>query len=67
MHCFAFHKYITDNAIIPGVIVELGFMSNEGDFALLNTSQGQKRFAKGIADGIIEAMTEINETEKNNE
>ena len=28
-------KYITDNAIIPGVIVELGFMSNEYDLNVL--------------------------------
>lgn len=28
-------KYITDNAVIPGCIVELGFMSNEHDLNIL--------------------------------
>ncbi len=30
-------KYITDNSIIPGVIVELGFMSNKEDLSVLTS------------------------------
>lgn len=32
-------KYITDNAIIPGCIVELGFMSNENDLKIMTTNK----------------------------
>lgn len=32
-------KYITDNAINPGVIVELGFMSNENDLKTLTNDK----------------------------
>lgn len=32
-------KYITDNAIIPGCIVELGFMSNEKDLKIMTTNK----------------------------
>lgn len=59
--------HIIRNSQVPVALVELGFVSNEGDLALLSTNQGQKIFAKGIADGIIKAMTELNETETKNE
>ena len=32
-------KYITDNAIIPGCIVELGFMSNENDLKVMTNEK----------------------------
>ena len=32
-------KYITDNAIIPGCIVELGFMSNENDLKVMTNDK----------------------------
>lgn len=32
-------KYITDNALIPGVIVELGFMSNEFDLNIMTNEK----------------------------
>ncbi|MBE5927444.1 MAG: N-acetylmuramoyl-L-alanine amidase [Lachnospiraceae bacterium] len=51
--------HIVRSSKVPVALLELGFMSNEGDLALLNSNQGQKRFAQGIADGIIEAMTEM--------
>lgn len=59
--------HIVRNSQVPVALIELGFMSNEGDLTLLSTNQGQKRFAQGIADGIIKAMTEINEMETKNE
>lgn len=56
--------HIVRSSKVPVALLELGFMSNEGDLSLLNSNQGQKRFAQGIADGIIEAITEM---ENNNE
>lgn len=32
-------KYITDNALIPGAIVELGFMSNEEDLKIMTNDK----------------------------
>ena len=32
-------KYLTDNALIPGVIVELGFMSNEVDLNIMTNEK----------------------------
>ncbi len=59
--------HIVRSAKIPMALVEMGFMSNEKDLQILSTSQGQKRFAQGIAEGIIEAMTELKEMETKNE
>ena len=59
--------HIVRQSNVPVALIEMGFMSNAEDFELLSTSQGQKRFAQGIAEGIIRAMTEINEMEIKNE
>lgn len=59
--------HIVRNSTVPVALVEMGFMSNEEDLQLLSTSQGQKRLAQGIADGIMDAMKNINEMENKNE
>jgi N-acetylmuramoyl-L-alanine amidase len=38
----------------PSVLVETAFISNEGERNLLNSDQGQQRFAQAIANGITD-------------
>ena len=45
--------YITGNTTIPGIIVELGFISNEIDRKLLLDSDHQKEIIEQITKGII--------------
>ncbi len=37
----------------PSVLVECGFISNFGDFNVINSSNGRKAIAKGIYNGIV--------------
>lgn len=50
--------HIVRHSKVPMVLVEMGFMSHEGDFRILSSGKGQKKFAKGIADGIVKALAE---------
>ncbi len=45
--------WVLDATVMPGVLVELGFLSNKVEGAYLNTEQGQDELAKAIADGIL--------------
>ena len=45
-------KYITDNALIPGAIVELGFMSNPQEDKLMETEEYQDKMVNGIVSGL---------------
>jgi|GEM_PF-3769540 len=38
---------------VPAVLIELGYLSNEVDFALLNSASGREALAKKIAEGIV--------------
>ena len=42
---------------VPVILVEMGFLSNEQEDKLLNTSEYQDKIAKGLADGIEKALT----------
>ena len=44
---------ILENADMPAVIVETGFISNPTEYARLGTAEYQSRIAKAIADGLI--------------
>lgn len=44
--------YLLKNAKVPSVIVECGFLSNEGELALLKTDEYQTRLALAIFKGI---------------
>ncbi|HET9172214.1 MAG TPA: N-acetylmuramoyl-L-alanine amidase [Actinospica sp.] len=43
---------------VPKVLVELGNMKNPGDIALMESTSGRARFAKAIADGILDYLTQ---------
>ena len=44
--------YLLHHTKIPGVIVELGFMSNPGDMSVLKKSRNQKKAAEAIYDSM---------------
>jgi N-acetylmuramoyl-L-alanine amidase len=46
--------FVVRKARMPSVLIELGFVSNEKDAALMTDSRGQTRFADAIFKGIVE-------------
>lgn len=46
--------WVLDASVMPGVLIELGFLSNEEEGAYLNSKEGQHKMARQIADAIIE-------------
>lgn len=46
--------WVLDASVMPGVLIELGFLSNKEEGAYLNSSEGQSKMARQIADAIIE-------------
>ena len=53
--------YILDNATVPAVIVECGFLSNDRERELLVTQEYQSEMAYAIAMGIIDYCNNWNE------
>lgn len=51
--------HIVRNSKVPVALIEMGFMSNEGDFSLLTGNAGQIKLANGIYNGIIRSLTEL--------
>jgi N-acetylmuramoyl-L-alanine amidase len=46
--------FVVRKARMPSVLVELGFVTNEDDVALMTDSNGQARFADAIFKGLVE-------------
>ncbi|KMJ56827.1 N-acetylmuramoyl-L-alanine amidase [Bacillus sp. LL01] len=53
--------FILKNAEIPGALVEVGFLSNPSERALLNTEEYQKSLAASIYNGIMRHYTDEKE------
>ena len=51
--------HIVRSSQVPVALLEIGFMSNESDFKLLTTQEGQEKIARGIYNGIIRSLTEL--------
>lgn len=51
--------HVVRNSKVTAALVEMGFMSDESDMKLLVSKSGQNKFARGIANGIIEAVTQL--------
>lgn len=49
--------YVIRNARIPAILVEIGFVSNQGEGTKLATRSYQEQIAEGISRGIIEFLT----------
>lgn len=45
--------WVLDAAYMPGVLIELGFLSNKEEGKYLNSDEGQTKMARQIADAII--------------
>lgn len=45
--------WVLDAAYMPGVLIELGFLSNKEEGEFLNSDEGQTKMARQIADAII--------------
>lgn len=45
--------WVLDATVMPGILVELGFVSNKKEGAYLNSDKGQDELAKAIADAIL--------------
>lgn len=55
--------YLLKNAEIPGALVEIGFLSNEEELALLKNGTYQRQMAASIYEGILRYVTEEPEEE----
>lgn len=50
--------WVLDATVMPGVLIEIGFISNSGDVAFLESEKGQNDIAKSIADAIVSYKNE---------
>jgi N-acetylmuramoyl-L-alanine amidase len=50
--------WVLDAATMPGVLIELGFLSNKEEGEFLNSDEGQSQMAQQIADAIIKYKSE---------
>ncbi|MBP6557915.1 MAG: N-acetylmuramoyl-L-alanine amidase [Flavobacterium sp.] len=50
--------WVLDAAVMPGVLIELGFLSNKEEGEFLNSDEGQTKMAKQIAKAIIKYKRE---------
>lgn len=64
--------WVLDAAYMPGVLIELGFLSNKEEGEFLNSDEGQTKMARQIADAIISYKKEnfneaelVNDTKRN--
>ena len=51
--------FIMDNAKIPTVLIEVGYMSNRNDMDYLSNAENRKTVAQGIYNGIMRAYLEL--------
>lgn len=51
--------HIVGEAKVPVALVEVGFMSNQGDLNFLTSVDGKQKLAKGIYDAILSAYSEL--------
>jgi N-acetylmuramoyl-L-alanine amidase len=50
--------WVLDASIMPGVLIEIGFISNSTDISFLESESGQNDIAKSIADAIVSYKNE---------
>lgn len=56
--------YLLKGLDIPSVLIECGFLSNEKEEKLLQIENYQKKIARGIYNGIIKFLEEMNEKDR---
>lgn len=52
--------FILQKAIVPAVIIEVGYMTNNNDMDYLSSSENRKAVAQGIYNGIMKAYETFN-------
>ena len=50
--------YLLNHAEVPTVIVEIAYMSNKKDLNYIMKESGRQKIAKGIYEGIMQALEE---------
>lgn len=56
--------YVVRYTKVPAALVELGFMTNESDFSILISEEGQNNAANGLYKGIKRALCELGKVGK---
>lgn len=51
--------FILENALVPAIIIETGYITNQGDLSYLQGDENQKAIARGIYNGILRAYDEL--------
>ncbi|TAH65666.1 MAG: N-acetylmuramoyl-L-alanine amidase [Anaerolineaceae bacterium] len=51
--------FILNNALVPAIIIETGYMSNNNDLKYMMSKAGQTAIAKGIYNGIMRVYEEL--------
>lgn len=54
--------YIMEHAVVPAVLIEVGYMTNNSDMNFLSKVQNRQAIAQGIFNGIMRAYDELDET-----
>ncbi len=55
--------YIMDKAVVPMVLIEVGYLTNNSDMNYLSKPENRKEVAEGIYNGILRAYNELPVTE----
>jgi N-acetylmuramoyl-L-alanine amidase len=59
--------WVLDASTMPGILIELGFLSNEDEGAFLNTEDGQIQMAEQIAKAILGYKKEYYDSDDSND
>jgi N-acetylmuramoyl-L-alanine amidase len=51
--------FIMDKSVVPTVLIEVGYLTNNKDMDFLNKEENQKAVAQGIFNGIMRAYNEL--------
>ena len=46
--------YVINHTTVPAILVEMGFLSNDAERAMLVTDKRKQQVAKSVVDGIVE-------------
>jgi len=51
--------FIMDKAVVPMILIEVGYLTNSGDMLYLGNSMNRKAVAQGIYNGIMKSYNEL--------
>ena len=56
--------HIVGESKVPVALIEVAFMSNQGDLSFLTSKEGKQRVAKGVYDAILSAYEELQQEQQ---